>query len=204
MKQRFKKSAKDFFEQQQLSDDSLNAFEDMLVKETPITAVETVSVKTRTLKYYALAASIALMVAVGLFYLPGANNLSLDIANEVAKNHIKMKPLEVKTQSLSELRQYFTALDFSVTRSDVFGLNLNAMLGARYCSIQGITAAQLRFVNEADSNVTLYQVPYDAEPFGGLPIAEPGDSPKTIYVRGLKISMWVEKGLLMVTAEESL
>ncbi|MFT4799487.1 MAG: hypothetical protein ACI9B8_002041 [Sulfitobacter sp.] len=65
------------------------------------------------------------------------------IAAEVAKNHINMKPLEVQTGKLNELKDYFTELDFSPVQSSHF--SAGQLIGARYCSVQGVTAAQLRY-----------------------------------------------------------
>ncbi|MCL1147783.1 hypothetical protein AB4298_07230 [Shewanella sp. 10N.261.52.F9] len=120
------------------------------------------------------------------------------IAEEVAKNHIKMKPLEVQTQRLSDLRDYFIQLDFKLVSSRLI-TNNSQMLGGRYCSIQGLTAAQIRFV-EQDKAITLYEVQYDQSLYGKLPMIEAGDKPIEHIVRGVLVSIWVEKGLLMASA----
>ena len=223
MKQPLKQSAKDYIGQQQLSEQQLEKFERLLetnhrdekpedlggglgesVEVTRNHIVELI--KTRR-AFIATAASVVLAITVSLVYFPANNDIYWQISDEVARNHIKMKPLEIRTQDLDELRNYFTELDFSVARSRVFEQSNNVknrgMLGARYCSIQGITAAQLRYQNKAGKKVTLYEVPYDSRVFGLLPNAESGDVPLHIFVRGLSVSLWVEKGLLMVAAEEA-
>jgi len=76
--------------------------------------------------------------------------------------------------------------------------------GGRYCSIKGVTAAQLRFASESDGKVsTLYQVPYEKALFGSVPAIESDDSPMVLASKGLNVQLWVEKGLLMVLVEEN-
>jgi hypothetical protein len=45
---------------------------------------------------------------------------------------------------------------------------------------------------------TLYEVAYDSATFGTLPNMENNEQPLELLIKGLKVAMWVEKGLLMV------
>jgi hypothetical protein len=76
------------------------------------------------------------------------------------------------------------------------------VLGGRYCSIQGVTAAQLRLRDQAGWIRTLYQVPYEVSRFGVLPDIGAGEQPKLTQVRGLTVELWVEKGLLFALTRE--
>ncbi len=163
----------------------------------------------------AVAASVALFAVIGGTFmiqqyqkpLRHVSQLSEQagvveaISQEVAKNHIKMKPLEVRSSKLSEVQRYFTMLDFSPIESTLrFADQAHALLGARYCSIRGVTAAQLRY--QAGSGLsTLYEVPYDAALFGDLPNIDRGDEPIQSYSKGVSVKIWVEKGLLLVSAQ---
>ncbi|MCL1140516.1 hypothetical protein [Shewanella pneumatophori] len=126
------------------------------------------------------------------------SNMARKIAEEVATNHIKMKPLEIQAAQLSSLRNYFTELDFTLVNSRQIN-STSQMLGGRYCSIQGLTAAQIRF-NDNNRLVTLYEVQYDSARYGKLPNIDNGDLPIQLVVRGVDIAIWVERGLLMATA----
>lgn len=167
--------------------------------------------------FYALAASVFVLVAAFQLYsytqiqqlINGGSNsvvmtsMSWKIADEVARNHVKMKPLEVQTEQLSQLRTYFTQLDFTPVNSSFLtnsGDSDSKMLGGRYCSIQGLTAAQIRFSQKDKQPITLYEVQYDPSLYGKQPILEQGDKPTELIVRGVAVSIWVEKGLLMATA----
>ena len=43
---------------------------------------------------------------------------------------------------------------------------------------------------------TLYQAPYIKSVYGKLPNISNKETPLTVYERGIKVSIWVEKGIL--------
>ena len=157
---------------------------------------------------YGWIASIALvfMLVVGSFYfeiIPG-RDLEQRIGAEVAKNHIKLKPLEIQTSSIQAIRSYFTELDFLPIESSRIGSGSKKLIGGRYCSIQGVTAAQLRLQDENTGKVqSLYQTNYDPKVFSGLPHLEEGQVPVTVYTKGIGVDIWVEKGLLFALTREA-
>ncbi len=128
-------------------------------------------------------------------------NLPESIAQEVARNHLKMKPLELKSSSMAEIAHFFAQLDFNPINSQVFPLGEKRLLGGRYCSIQGITAAQLRYLDAQGQLVTLYETAYDPQAFSPLPLTDKGEKPLVLYAKGLKMTIWVEKDLLFVSAQ---
>ena len=162
----------------------------------------------RRSSYRAIAACAVLLLAVTLLWQvrPYHQDHPDQIALEVVKNHLKLKPLDVTAQSMGDVRAFFTQLDFSPVNSELlssqFQLDEQSMLGGRYCSIGGITAAQLRYHQGGDSLSTLYQVPYEPAVYGELPSLENGDQPLELTLKGLRVSMWVEMGLLMVLVQE--
>lgn len=216
-------SSAHYFNQSQLSEEKLDRFEALLGTENSdkvdsqselgsssfskddSTVRDPIRSRSRLLdsrvKWAGFAASLLLFI--GVILSQASSNLPLAIANEVAMNHIKMKPLEVKSQNLPALRSYFTELDFSVSGSKEFRLPQSRLLGGRYCSILGVSAAQIRYRgSDSDNKVTLYQVGYDKELYGELPNVEKGDVPKVMFVKGVKVRLWVEKGLLMAEASQ--
>ena len=125
------------------------------------------------------------------------------IGNEVAKNHIQLKPLEIQTSSIQDIRKYFTELDFSPIESSLVQKLNKTLIGGRYCSIQGITAAQLRLKDKTSGQVqSLYQTIYKPEVFKGLPLLEEGHKPVTVLSKGLEVDIWVEKGILFALTRE--
>ncbi|CAH0992320.1 hypothetical protein SIN8267_02439 [Sinobacterium norvegicum] len=152
-------------------------------------------------RYAAVVATLLLFPLIYLFNTLPNNPVSSEqlasmIALEVANNHISMKPLEVQTDSIQDIRQYFSQLAFSPISSGKIS-SQKQLLGARYCSIQGITAAQIRYQQgQADHKTTLYQVAYDEAVFQALKLRV-DSSPMVIPARGLTVKLWQEQGLLM-------
>ncbi len=119
------------------------------------------------------------------------------IAAEVSYNHLKLKPLEVANTQLSNVTQYFKKLDFNpLGSSQVLGLS-SALIGGRYCSIQGNIAAQLRMQDDKGAISTLFESRFNAEDFGFLPKLEAQQAPVSVHVDGQQVKLWVEKGLVM-------
>jgi len=126
-----------------------------------------------------------------------------EIAAEVVNNHLHRKPLEVTTNDITQIQRYFNRLDF-MPRSSAYladsGLNL---IGGRYCSLQGVSAAQLRLQALPGSGIhTLYEVGYDPEVFRKLPNYDHGEKPVTVWSKGIKVTLWTEKGILFALTEE--
>lgn len=203
MKHSLKDAFQAHYESEQLNLDQLAELNRLMgMAET-----EDSTTKQKQSGYRALLKSVAMVVMLMLF--GGGLYQSLDsvfysmperIAAEVAKNHLKMRPLELKTESMSDVQHYFTALDFMPTESALFTSTDRQLLGGRYCSIQGITAAQLRYQNAENELVTLYETQYDPKTFKDLPDIDKGEQPLMVYSRGLQVKIWVEKDVLMVEA----
>jgi hypothetical protein len=163
----------------------------------------------RQLRYRAFAACALLLLGIAILWqpVPRPGDITSQIALEVAENHLKLKPLDITAQSMQEIRGFFTQLDFSPVNSSLlstrFALPEQRMIGGRYCSIKGVTAAQLRYQRSDDGLSTLYQVAYDPDTHGPLPHLEHGEAPDEIIIKGLHINLWVEKGLLMALVQGS-
>ena len=155
---------------------------------------------------YALAIAVAVVAFLLVFLLAPLVNEQADvrerIALEVATNHIKLKPLEIETSNIEGIRDYFNKLDFLPVNSRLVSDAGLELIGGRYCSLQGITAAQLR-VKKPGSNAvqTLYQTEYRKDIFENMPLLEEGQAPVEIYVKGIKVRIWVEKGLLFALTD---
>lgn len=152
----------------------------------------------------ALVATLLLLVLAGTVWLalPQANMPEL-IANEVVHNHLNLKPLEVRSTNIDDILRYFEKLDFTPVQSRLIADAGLQMIGGRYCSIQGIDAAQIRLrPDDGDQLQSLYQTVYDPRVFKDLPRIEQGDPPIELYVKGVKVRVWVEKGLLFAMTVE--
>ncbi|WP_394204292.1 hypothetical protein [Shewanella waksmanii] len=197
-----KQASKDYFEQQTLTDKQAQQFAKLLQQHDALATSTPVQASRNKLRgphaVMAIAASILLLVMFNLSG-PRSSGLAWEIANEVAVNHIKMKPLEIEAQALPPLQRYFTELDFAVTASQRVSATL---LGGRYCSIQGESAAQLRYQQVDGQIVTLYEVPFEPQRHQQIPQLALGEPPMSLQVRGIAVLLWVEKGLLMAQVSD--
>ena len=158
-------------------------------------------------RHRSLVASVIMLVMLTVFFWQGARTNTFEgIVDEVAVNHIKQRPMELHARSMTQIQSFFKELEFSPANSEHllshFNLAESDLIGARYCSIQGETAAQLRYQTLKGSHSTLYEVGYDQKLYGDLPMISEGEKPQTVMVKGLKVSVWVEKGLLMALVED--
>lgn len=123
------------------------------------------------------------------------------IAQEVASNHLKLKPLEVQGDSIEQTQTFFAKLDFKlVTDSEVLRERPWTLKGGRYCSIQGEDAAQLRFASAGSSEpISVYMSPYDPQKLGTFPNPRLGQKPLRVDAKGIEVLIWVEKNVLIAT-----
>lgn len=158
--------------------------------------------RKRYLKWVSSSA-IAVVLMLGVLFIFQFSSVvsPRDIATEVVANHLKLKPLDIATHSMETVQGYFTQLDFSLihhgSRGQQLNLSDNTLLGGRYCSVTGKPAAQLRY--KQNGNIaTFYQVDYDSKRYGEIPILEKNQAPLMLLVKGLEVSMWVEKDIFMI------
>jgi len=205
MNRPLKQAVRQHFEQRALSTDQLERLNALMAINAPRPADRLLV--ARSLIGWPAAAAIAALLALILLFPPGSIEdvpMTERIAMEVARNHVKLKPLDVQTDSMDGIRRYFTDLEFVPVESQLLASSDLELLGGRYCSIQSIPAAQLR-VSAPDTHrlQTLYQSEYRKDVFGPLPVLENGDVPVDVNVKGITVRIWVEKGLLFALSEEA-
>ena len=156
-------------------------------------------------KIAGIAATVVLAFAIGTFYSNQQTTFGEMIAYEVSKNHLKLKPLEVSSNQLNDLQEYFTMLDFKLVPTNILSDPSWNLLGARYCTIQGNTAAQFRLENKLTGDIeTLYQAPYYPNQFSNIPSVETNQPPLEEYAKGMSVKIWVEKGVLFALTNNNL
>lgn len=121
-----------------------------------------------------------------------AQELLRNVAAEVALNHNKRLPSDFVTESYAELTAVMDKLDFSISKPEHKKLMGYQLTGARYCSLQGQIAGQLKLRNDSGEQHTLY-VTRLSEKFAGL-----SDSEQEID--GLRVSSWQSEGLFFSLA----
>lgn len=171
----------------------------------PKASWEKINNNYKIIKITGIAATIFIAVMIGLFYTVQQNAVIENIAYEVSKNHLKLKPLEVSTNQLKDLSEYFTMLDFKLVHTKILNDSKWELLGGRYCTIQGNTAAQLRIKNISTGQMeTLYQAPYDADQYNRIPSFENDQIPIQEFSKGMGVEIWVEKGVLFALTNSNI
>jgi hypothetical protein len=204
MNRPLKQAVCDHFEQRALSKDRLERLESLQSVTAPRSTARRPI--TRPLITWSVAA-IAVVLVVAMLFPPGSRDyipMTERIALEVARNHIKLKPLDVETDNMEGIRGYFSDLEFVPAESALLASADLELVGGRYCSIQSVPAAQLRITVPYSNRLqTLYQTEYRKDIFGPLPVLEKGNAPVTVIVKGITVRIWVEKGLLFALTDEA-
>ena len=101
----------------------------------------------------------ALLVGFLVLFVPQwrSTDLSWEIADEAAMNHLKRRPLEVQGIELAQIQPYFGELTFRLIDPSAVSSAQAELLGGRYCSVRGVPAAQLRLHDPQGRTETLYQ-----------------------------------------------
>lgn len=193
-----KKLVQEHIESKSLSRKQLDSLMDLQNAD-----VKTSSMVTKY-RWFAIAAMFIIAVS-NVLYFSFLSEISLEqrIGSEVAKNHINLKPLEIQTSSLNAIRGFLTELDFIPVESSLLKGSSKILIGGRYCSIQGVTAAQLRLKDSKTGKIqSLYQTVYDKKVFYDLPVLKENEKPITVYSKGLLVDIWIEKGLLFALTKD--
>jgi len=116
-----------------------------------------------TRRYFLLVASLVFVVisiwGISNFEKNQSFNLSLTerISQEIALNHRKQLALDFQGKDYDRLNTAMNKLDFKMKESHRAILSGLELVGARYCSIQGNIAAQLRLRDKDGKYFSLYQ-----------------------------------------------
>lgn len=151
-----------------------------------------------------LVACVVFLLSFILFAGPTDMNTNMaeDISLEVVSNHILLKPLEVKTSQMSEIKKSLEELQFTPIVSKVFETSHGRLMGGRYCSIKRALAVQLRYETGDGKSSTLYETSYMPEKFSFLPDVDKGEMPLERQLKGLRVRLWVEQGLVLASVTE--
>ncbi len=115
--------------------------------------------------------------------------------NEAAMNHSTRLQLEFESADIGEIDNSMSQLPFEVALPAEFGEQL-ALLGARYCTINGELAAHVKFLDKTtDKQVSLF-------------MTRSADGLRTMNetrerVDGVNVKLWNESGLYYIMASRS-
>jgi len=114
------------------------------------------------------------------------------VAQEIAIHHVKDEPVEFAAQDFAAVARQMTVLPFELRAPRRLEPECRP-IGARYCSVLGQTAAQVRLRDPSGHLLTLYETAA-GERLRTLP---EGD----VNVAGVRVRVWQEDGILFCLAE---
>lgn len=202
MQQPLKKLIRDRFETIELSAAQLDELSAIVAGTSPMPEE-----RPARSRLPALAAAMIVLVLAGIvgtqkYHSYQGRVLLQAIAGEVADNHLKLKPLEVQGSDLPSVLGYFEDLDFQLLASPrIAARSGDRLLGGRYCSIQGIDAAQLRVAAADGTLSSWYEATLPEPKLRRIPDMDSGERPATFIVRGVDIRIWQEKGIVFAEAK---
>jgi len=167
---------KDYYEKQQLSAYTIN---------------QLIAPEENGIPWRQVFATACIFIAgiFGTFLIMQLNGESLEekVIQEVVMNHNKQLNPDYVTNDISILNANMKKLDFQIIASR--NRKFSGLVGARYCSIQGQIAAQLRF----DDSSTLYVTKLN-DSLDSLP------EKKSITDDDIETELWHENNLLFIRA----
>lgn len=155
---------------------------------------------TRNYRYaFYVTAFMLLGCLFAVYSLIDKAPLSQRIMNEIVYNHKQDMPIEIQSNSITDISDYLSKLSFSMVLPGVFSDPNWQLLGGRYCTINGKIAAQLKVKNLKDnSTYTFYQAAIDKD------LEKPNATSMTDTIDGVGVSIWREQGVLLGLAKENL
>lgn len=99
-----------------------------------------------------------LISGVQFFYIQKApeGDLLLRVAQEVELNHSKQLASDYSSDNYTQLAGLMSKLEFELKEPALIPVKGYQLIGARYCSIQGQIAAQLKLENLQGEKITLF------------------------------------------------
>ncbi|HYS54327.1 MAG TPA: hypothetical protein VER58_11255 [Thermoanaerobaculia bacterium] len=114
------------------------------------------------------------------------------VAHQAALGHNEKQELEFRVGNCAELQRQMKSLDFTLVEPGMMKEMNMRIVGARYATLAGEMAAQILYVDPHGVPCTLYE----ARSADQLARVATGDH----LIDGLRVSVWKEKGLVMVLA----
>jgi hypothetical protein len=136
-------------------------------------------------------ASTCALVCISILYLSFFHSHDNHISKQIAYNHSIKLQMEVLSPDYKIVQNHLSKLGFKLVSSAKIDTKEWKLIGGRYCNINGKVAAQLKVHHaKTDSEYTFYQAKLSADDIDQITDNE-------IYVDGVKVRLWREKGLLM-------
>ena len=140
----------------------------------------------------ALAIALTTLIWTAAHRVESPQQIAAAIARQAALGHNEKQELEFRVASCAQLQREMKSLDFALVEPAMMKEMNMRIVGARYATLAGEMAAQILYVDAHGTPCTLYE----ARPADRLAHIATGEH----QIDGLHVSVWKEKGLVMVLA----
>ncbi|HVS32323.1 MAG TPA: hypothetical protein VMS98_12835 [Thermoanaerobaculia bacterium] len=138
-----------------------------------------------------VATAAALWFAVFRGNVPESpQEITAAVVRDAAEGHNQQEDLDFRAARAADLRRAMKSLDFTPVEPEIMRSMNMRLVGARYTTLQGVMAAQILYLDPKGEPCTLYQ----ARPVDKLARISKSEH----VIDGLRVSVWREKGLVMV------
>jgi len=189
------RSVKTYYEQAELSEEQLQklaAMQESAGISQQEEGVSTVRKQRLPNGWLRIMAAASIVLALALIFVINPDSVTERVAQEVAMNHNKALTVEYPTNSYEVLSKQMDKLDFTLrVPSEAVQQGL-ALVGGRYCSIQGQLAAQIKLSDSDGRIYTLYQT-HSGEQLKSINAGQ-------LQLDHVDIQLWEEQGLLFALA----
>lgn len=178
---------RDYYESQRPSPDAFAHLKQMIGDRAPR--------RSRRRIWIASAAALAIALTALVWTvarLQPPELVAAGVARQAALGHNERREVEFHVTSCAELQRQMKSLDFTLVEPEMVKEMEMRMVGARYATLAGEMAAQILYVDAHGVPCTLYE----ARPADRLAHVATGEH----QIDGLRVSVWKEKGLVMVLA----
>lgn len=190
---RFDEQVREHYDRQRLSDDARDRIKALLDKPQP----SRVAWHWWWARTGVAAAFVLFVTAAALWFAVLRGNapvssqeITAAVVRHAAEGHNQQQELDFRAARTADLRQAMKSLDFTpVEPAMMRSMNMH-LVGARYTTIEGVMAAQILYLDSKGEPCTLYQ----ARPVDKLARVSESEH----VVDGVRVSVWREKGLVMV------
>jgi hypothetical protein len=181
---------REYYAQQRPSPDAVNRMKQIIRVGAPA---------RRTSRRSWMVVAAGLMIAAVTLLWTAAHRVTqspqqvtASIARQAAVGHNEKQELEFRVRDCAELQAKMRSLDFTPIEPSMMRRMNMRIVGARYTTLGGEIAAQIVYVDANGVPCTLYE----ARPVEQLAQIAPGEH----QIDGVRVSVWKEKGLVMVLA----
>lgn len=190
---RLDEQVREHYDRQRLPDDARDRIKTLLQRPHP----GGVASRWWWVRTGVAAAFVLFVTAAALWFAvlrgnapASSQEITAAVVRHAAEGHNQQQDLDFRAARATDLRHAMKSLDFTPVEPAMMRSMNMRLVGARYTTIEGVMAAQILYLDPKGEPCTLYQ----ARPVDKLARVAQSEH----VIDGVRVSVWREKGLVMV------